>query len=76
VASPARVPTAKATKRVAPAPRRLYTTLETLIFLITLCESKLDYISNHVGTDVGCCFFCRARVRGALLQDAEENDDV
>ncbi|KAJ1273623.1 hypothetical protein BS78_06G296300 [Paspalum vaginatum] len=37
VASPARVPTAKATKRVAPAPRR-------------------------------------ARVRGALLQDTEEND--
>ncbi|WVZ81507.1 hypothetical protein U9M48_028874 [Paspalum notatum var. saurae] len=39
VASPARVPTAKATKRVAPAPRR-------------------------------------ARVRGALLQDTEENDDI
>jgi hypothetical protein len=36
VASPSKVPPAKAVKRVAPVSRRLYSTLETL--LVLLCE--------------------------------------
>jgi hypothetical protein len=39
-----------------------------------LCGFEVNYTLHHVGTDVCYCSF-RARVRGALLQDADENDD-